>query len=65
LRVSPREGELIKYRDLRTLLMFHLLNGDVIEGSVRWYDNIALGVLRPNNSEITLFYNAISFYLPK
>jgi len=65
LRVSALEGELIKYRDMRTVLTFQLLNGECIDGSVRLYDGLAVGVLRPDRSEVTLFYHSISFYVPK
>jgi len=65
LRVSAREGELIKYRDMRTVLMFQLQNGDTVEGQIRWYDGMAVGLRRPDRSELTLFFHAISFYMPK
>jgi len=34
-RLSPREIELIKYRDNRTLLTVKLMSGEVIEGAIR------------------------------
>ncbi len=64
-RISPREGEMIKYRDMRTPLVFHLLTGDTIEGVVRWYDNISVRVALTDRSEITLFYHAVAFYASK
>ena len=64
-RISPREGEMIKYRDTRTQLTFQLLTGEIVEGSVRWYDSISCHVVRPDRTEITLFYHALSFYQVK
>jgi sRNA-binding regulator protein Hfq len=64
-RISPREGELIKLRDTRALVQFHLLTGDVIEGAVRWYDGICIHVVRADRSEVTLFYSALAYYMAK
>jgi sRNA-binding regulator protein Hfq len=61
-RISPREGELIKFRDLRTPLVFHMLTGDTIEGVIRWYDGSSVRVARPDSTEITLFFHALSYY---
>jgi hypothetical protein len=61
-RISPREGELIKFRDLRTPLVFHMLTGDTIEGVIRWYDGSAVRIAKPDGVEITLFFHALSFY---
>ena len=64
-RISPREGELIKLRDMRTPLVFHLLTGDSIEGVIRWYDGSAVRVAKPDGVEITLFFHALSHYESK
>ncbi len=61
-RISPREGELIKFRDLKTPLVFHMLTGDTIEGVIRWYDGASVRVARTNSTEITLFFHALSYY---
>ena len=52
-RISPREGEMIKYRDTRTPLRFDLLSGDVVEGVVRWFDGMSVGVTAADRTEIT------------
>jgi sRNA-binding regulator protein Hfq len=65
MRVSAREGELIKYRDMRTVIVFQLTTGEKIEGQIRWYDSMALGVRRLDRSELTLFYHSIGYYEPK
>ena len=41
-RISPREVEIIKYRDNRTPLLVKLVTGEVLEGAIRWYDDRAL-----------------------
>lgn len=64
-RISPREGELIKYRDMRTPLVFHMLTGETIEGAIRWYDNISVRVVKPDRTEVTLFFHALSHYNSK
>ncbi len=64
-RISPREGEMIKYRDTRTPLRFDLLTGDVVEGVVRWFDSITIGITAADKTEITLFYSAIATYRPR
>ena len=52
-RISPREVDLIKYRDNRTALIVTLLNGEIMEGAVRWYDDHARasGASRPQRSD--------------
>jgi len=61
-RMSPREVELIKYRDNRTLLVVTLLGGDAVEGAIRWYDDRALRLVRPDRSEITVYFHAVAHY---
>lgn len=63
-RLSPREVELIKYRDNRTLLAVTLLNGEVIEGAIRWHDHFALRLVQSDRSEVTIALHAIAYYRP-
>jgi sRNA-binding regulator protein Hfq len=61
-RIGPREVELIRYRDNRTPLQFRLVNGETIEGSIRWYDHTALRIVQPDRTELTLLLHAIIYY---
>lgn len=61
-RISPREVDLIKYRDNRTVLIVTLLNGEVMEGAVRWYDEQALRLVQADRSEVTVYLHAVAYY---
>jgi len=63
-RLSPREIELIKYRDNRTLLTVKLMSGEVIEGAIRWCDNFALRLVQSDRTEVTVHLHAIAYYRP-
>lgn len=60
--ISPREAELIKYRDNRTALVIKLMNGETLEGAVRWYDGHALRLVQSDRSEMTVYLQAIAYY---
>lgn len=61
-RISPREVELIKYRDNRTPLQVKLVTGETLEGAIRWYDNRAMRLVQSDRSEITVYLQAIAYY---
>ncbi len=61
-RISPREVDLIKYRDNRTVLIVTLLNGEIMEGAVRWYDEYALRLVQADRSEVTVYLHAVAYY---
>jgi len=61
-RISPREVELIKYRDNRTQLTITLMSGEAIVGAVRWFDAHALRLVLEDRSEMTLYLHAIAHY---
>jgi len=61
-RISPREAELIKYRDNRTALVVKLITGEQLEGAIRWYDAHALRLVHSDRSEITVYLQAIAYY---
>ena len=61
-RISPREVELIKYRDNRTTLAVTLLSGETLEGAIRWYDDMALRLVLADRSEVTVYLHAIASY---
>ena len=61
-RISPREAELSKYREHRTSLLFTLLNGQELQGSIRWFDDLAIKVVQADRSEITVYHQAIGTY---
>lgn len=61
-RISPREVEIIKFRDNRTPLVIKLVTGETLEGAIRWYDNCALRLVQSDRSEITVYLQAIAYY---
>ncbi len=61
-RLSPREVELIKYRDNRTALVVTLLGGETLEGWVRWCDHLALRLVQSDRTEVTVYHHAIAHY---
>jgi sRNA-binding regulator protein Hfq len=61
-RISPREVELIKYRDNRTDLIVTLVSGETLEGALRWYDEHALRLVQADRSEVTVYLHAVSYY---
>lgn len=63
-RLSPREVELIKYRDNRTVLVVTLLSGEALEGAVRWHDHLTLRLVQADRSEVTIYQHAIAYYRP-
>ena len=63
--ISPREVELIKYRDNRTLLAVTLMNGEKMEGAIRWYDQFALRLVQADRSEVTVHLHAVAYYRPQ
>ena len=63
-RLSPREVELIKYRDNRTLLNVKLVSGETLEGAIRWCDNFAMRLVQSDRSEVTVHLHAITYYRP-
>ena len=64
-RLSPREAELIKYRDNRTLLAVTLTSGETFEGAIRWCDHMALRLVQTDRSEVTIHLHAIAYYRPR
>ena len=63
-RLSPREVELIKYRDNRTLLTLTLMSGQTLEGAIRWCDDFAMRLVQADRSELTIHLHAIAYYRP-
>ncbi len=63
-RLSPREIELIKYRDNRTLLTVKLMSGETLEGAIRWSDPLAIRLVQSDRSEVTIHLHAIAYYRP-
>ncbi len=61
-RISPREVELIKYRDNRTALTVTLTNGETLEGAIRWYDAHAIRLVQADRSEVTVYLHAVAYY---
>ena len=61
-RISPREVELIKYRDNRTALVVTLLSGEALEGAIRWYDDQAMRLVQADRAEVTVYLHAVAHY---
>ncbi len=61
-RIPPHEVELIKYRTGKTTLQFRLLNSELLEGKITWYDDQAIRIVREDKSEVTILRQAILYY---
>ncbi len=61
-RIGPREGEMIKFRDLHTPLVFRLTNGEKIEGRIEWCDSSAVRLLDDDGAAVTVFFHSIAYY---
>jgi RNA chaperone Hfq len=64
-RLSPipqHIAELTKFRDERKQLTFTLMNGQTIEGAIRWFDEETIHLVTADRQEITLFLHAIVSY---
>jgi len=60
--VSPREVELIRFRDGKVNVQFKLMTDEVIEGTVAWFDNLSVHIVQPDQEEVTIMLNVISMY---
>ena len=63
-RLSPREVELIKFRDNRTPLAVTLMSGEKIEGAIRWCDHVAMRLVQADRTEVTIHLHAVAYYRP-
>jgi hypothetical protein len=61
-RVSPREVELIRFRDGKVPIKVTLMTDETIEGVVLWYDEVSLHLMKTDQTEITIMNNVISMY---
>jgi sRNA-binding regulator protein Hfq len=52
-----------RYRQQRAVLRFHLVEGQVLEGSLKWYDRYAVK-LRPTDRgpDVTVHKHAVRYY---
>ena len=64
-QVQRHTAELIRARDERRALVFTLVNGNVLEGAVRWFDDDAVCIVNGDRDEITVFKHAILHYQAK
>ena len=61
-RPLPSEIELIAFRDEGVVLHFRLLNGDDLDGTIHWFDERVIRVVRPDKSEVTVYRHAVATY---
>ncbi|HEY3331764.1 MAG TPA: hypothetical protein VGK19_17165 [Capsulimonadaceae bacterium] len=60
--VSPREVEMIRFRDGKVPVTFKLMTDEEIEGVILWFDNISVHIVQDDLSEVTVMNNVISMY---
>lgn len=60
--VKLSASEMIKYRDMHKNLKFSLVNGQTLEGSVRWFDDDAIHIVTGERNEVTILKHAILFF---
>ncbi|MBC8143404.1 MAG: RNA chaperone Hfq [Armatimonadetes bacterium] len=63
--VKRSDSEMIRARDERRSMAFTLMNGTVLEGIVRWFDEEAVCIGDENRDEITVFKHAIQSFQAK
>lgn len=63
--VKRSDSEMIRARDERRPMVFTLMNGTVLEGVVRWFDDEAVCVGDENRDEITVFKHGILSFKAK
>ncbi len=63
--VQRNEAEMIRARDERRAIEFTLVNGAVMEGIIRWYDDDTICIADENRSEVTVYKHAILYFRSK
>jgi len=64
-QVQRSESQMIQYRDEKKPLVFTLVNGATLEGSVRWFDSEAIQVLTTERDEVTLYKHSVLYFKAK
>ena len=62
--VQISSAEMIRLRDERRPLAFHLINGTTLEGSVTWFDDLSYHVVGTSQGDVTLMRHAVLYYRP-
>ncbi|WP_309709454.1 RNA chaperone Hfq [Armatimonas sp.] len=60
--IQLSSAAMIRLRDEHTNLTFLLVNGQSLNGQVKWFDETTINVLADDGSELTLFKHAIVYY---
>ncbi len=59
------DSEMIRARDERRPMTFTLMDGNILEGVVRWFDDEAICIGNENRDEITVYKHAIQSFKAK
>nr|WP_309691223.1 hypothetical protein [Armatimonas sp.] len=60
--IQLSSAAMIRLRDEHTILAFLLINGQTLNGQVKWFDESSIHVLTTEGAEITLLKRAIIYY---
>lgn len=60
--VKLSSSAMIRLRDERKVLRFTLINGEKIEGAIRWFDEDAVHIVNGDRDELTLLKHAILYF---
>jgi len=62
--VQLSAAAMIRHRDEKTTLALTLINGQVLVGQVRWFDDTTIHIATKEGAEITVLKHAILYYQP-
>jgi sRNA-binding regulator protein Hfq len=62
MTVSLSSSTMIRLRDEKKTLTFTLVNGQTLQGIIRWFDDGAYHVALDDRTEITLLRHAVLYY---
>lgn len=62
--VQLSSAAMIRHRDEKTTLAFTLINGQVLVGQARWFDDTTIHIATGDGTEITVLKHAVLYYQP-
>jgi sRNA-binding regulator protein Hfq len=62
MTVSLSSSTMIRLRDEKKTLTFNLINGQKLQGVVRWFDDGAYHIALDDRTELTVLRHAVLYY---
>ena len=60
--IQLSSAAMIRLRDEHSNLAFHLINGQTLNGQVKWFDETTIHIVTGEGNEITVLKHAILYY---